>query len=47
MDTMPVRLLFTKLPDKVLMIFWLMDMKLAIIDFQLPITNPSLQEILT
>ena len=29
------------------MIFWLMAMKLMMIDFQLPITNPALQGILT
>ena len=47
LDPMTVRLLFMQLLSRVYMIFWMMAMKLTVIEFQIQITNPSLQEIIT
>ena len=46
-NPMSVRLLFVQLIKMLYMIFYMMDMKLIMIDFQIPRTKKYLQEILT
>ena len=46
-NPMSVRLLFVQLIKILYMIFYMMDMKLIMIDFQIPRTKKYLQEILT